>query len=109
MEKENLTELEEKFSLALKEGGAKISEQLKIASDAITKAENIAEQYGIPFYAGCSPLGQSYFPESFYDKWKNPNPDSETDEYEDQRNLLNTFGLYKSEYCDYGWEHSAVC
>jgi hypothetical protein len=97
MEKENLSELEQKFESALNEGRKKINEQLDIAYAAIEKAEKLSEEYGIPFHAGCSPLSQQYFPASYDEKWSSISPE-----------ILEKFGCYKNEYAS-GWEHSAVC
>ncbi len=112
MKKENLSELEQKFKAALDEGGKKIEEQLSIAMEAISKAEKISEEYGIPFDAGCSPLGQQYFPASYDKKWGkfDVKSDSSLDEDEDEEiNLLSKFDLYRNDYDGVGWEHSAVC
>lgn len=109
MKKENLSELEQKFKAALDEGGKKIEEQLSIAMKAISKAEKISEEYGIPFDAGCSPLGQQYFPASYDKKWGKFDVKSDSSLDEDEEiNLLSKFDLYKNEYGS-GWEHSAVC
>lgn len=110
MKTEKLSELEQKFKDALDEGGKKIREQLLIAVHAINEAEKISEEYGIPFYANCSPLSQQYFPESYDKKWGKfevENSSSEDEEYE-EINLLTKFDLCRNEYGD-GWEHSAVC
>ena len=111
MKKENLSELELKFKAALDEGGKKIEEQLSIAMKAISKAEKISEEYGIPFDAGCSPLGQQYFPTSYDKKWGkfDTENDSSNEDEDEETDLLSKFGIYKSEYCGAGWEHSALC
>jgi len=104
--KKNLSELEQKFKAALDEGGKKIEEQLSIAMKAIYKAEKISEEYGIPFEACCSPLGQQYFPESFDKKWTT---DTENDADDETGIVLSKFDLYRNEWAGTGWEHSAVC
>jgi hypothetical protein len=98
MKKENLSELEQKFENAINEGKVKIQHQLDIAYGAIRKAEKLSEEYGIPFYAGCSPLSQQYFPESYDEKWGLLSEET-----------LEEFGYSKNEYGNTGWEHSAVC
>lgn len=109
MKKEKLSELEQKFKAALDEGGKKIQEQLSIAMKAIDKAEKISEEYGIPFGANCSPLGQQYFPESYDKKWGKLNVENNSSSDEDEETLLSKFGFYRDSYGGAGWEHSAVC
>ena len=110
MKKENLSELEQKFKAALDEGGKKIEEQLSIAMKAIDKAEQISEEYGIPFDACCSPLGQQYFPYSYDKKWGKFDIENDSSEDEDEEiGLLAKFDLYRNDYGGSGWEHSAVC
>lgn len=108
MKTENLSELEQKFKAALDEGGKKIQEQLSIAMKAISKAEKISEEYGIPFDAGCSPLSQQYFPYSYDKKWGILHASEEISSDDETEIILSKFGLYRSDYGD-GWEHSAVC
>ena len=95
--------LEEEFDKVSDEATALINEQLDIASAAITKAEEIAEKYGIPFGSCVSPLGQSYLPNSFPEKWK--------DLSEDKIEELN--GEFACDWANvmdgYGWQHSSVC
>lgn len=89
-----MSDLEKKFeevqALALKE----IREQLNIASEALSKAEQISEEHGIPFYSHVSPLSQGFKPNSFYEKW------GELENVDDY--------LEFSPECE-GWQHSAVC
>lgn len=93
------TDAERQFRAVALEAGNLINEKLAIASKAIDEAEVIAEQYGVPFSAGVSPLGQSYFPASTGDKF----PDVDSD-------FINDItGAYHSEYGGEGWQHSAVC
>jgi len=54
----------------------------------------------LPFSANVSPLSQSYFPESFVDKFSDLDSDT----------VYDITGAYTSYYHDgAGWEHSAVC
>ena len=91
-----MSDLEKKFKTAQNKANKEIDKQMTIALEAVQKACEISEQYGVPFYASVSPLGQSYKPDSFFEKW------GELDNVEE---LLDEG--YVSEY--EGWEHSAVC
>ncbi len=94
-----LFDLEEQFKKAIDESTDKIYEQISIAEEAIEKACKISEEYGIPFYANVSPLGQVYRPDSFDKKWGKLLDDEDTIyEY-----LENGIGEYE------GWQHSSVC
>lgn len=86
--------LETEFEALYNKHVKKIEEQLNIAAKAISKAEELSEKYGIPFYAGVSPLSQSYTPGSL-------------DEDLDKDFISDLTGIYPGEY--EGWEHSAVC
>ncbi len=95
---ENKLELE--FKKVAEETTVLIKEQMKLAAEALAKAEKLSEESGIPFYANVSPLGQSYFPSSFKNKW----------EYVNEDELYRLTKTYPSEYSNgEGWEHSAVC
>ena len=95
-----ICELEEEFKKLVAKHSQKIDEQLIIAAEAISKAEKISEQYGIPFYAGVSPLSQSYFPATFARNFSDLDADFVTD----------ITGAYTDYYGEgEGWEHSAVC
>lgn len=99
-EVEENPELEAEFRALVKKHQAEIDEQLKIASKAIAKAEKLSEKYGIPFSSGVSPLGQSYTPASFQDKFGEL----------DRETVMEITDVYPGgEYDMEGWEHSAVC
>lgn len=93
-------ELEVEFQKVYEKHADQIHEQLEIASKAIAKAEKIAEKYGIPFSASVSPLGQSYFPASFPEKFRELSLNFVSD-------LTGAYSEYANDGC--GWEHSAVC
>jgi hypothetical protein len=63
------------------------------------EAEKLSDEHGIPFGSNISPLSQSYFPNSFREKF----PDLDLDSEE----IQELVGY--SEYYEGGWEHSAVC
>src|SRR6185369_14445496 len=88
--------LEREFRLKAAEIGDMIHEKLAIASKALDEAEAIAEEHGISFSAGISPLSQSYMAASAGDKW----PDVSK---EFMNEITETYGEYD------GWQHSAVC
>lgn len=93
-------ELEAEFQKLCDEHMEEIDAQLQIASDAIAKAEELSEKYGLPFSAGVSPLSQSYTPTSYYEKYRNLSTGFVSD----------LTGAYPGgEYDNEGWEHSAVC
>lgn len=89
-------DLEKEFNKVVEIAKIKIIEQIKIASEALSKAEKISEEYGIPFYAHISPISNTYIPATYNDKW------SSLDEEE-----VN--GVYIDPDLSDGWRHSAVC
>lgn len=99
-EEEDTSDLEAEFRKVFKSHIDKIDKQLEIASKAIAKAEKLAEKYGLPFSSNVSPLSQSYFPESFVEKFGDLDSDT----------VYDITGAYTSYYNEgAGWEHSAVC
>lgn len=91
--------LEEKFQKAYEKASSKINKQLEIAREAISKAEEISEEYGIPFCSDITPLSMSYRPESYSEKWGDLDGDL---------NELTGGEIYSLPEYE-GWEHSAVC
>jgi len=92
-----LSELEREFQKVVEKASAKIEEQIKIARQAIDKAVKISEKYGVPFYSGITPLGMSYTPSSFFEKF-----DELSSEFVEDKLWFSV-----SEY--EGWEHSSIC
>jgi len=92
-------ELEAEFKKVVDDHMQEIEDQLKIASDAISKAEELSEKYGLPFRAYVSPLSQSYFPTTFSDKFGELDSDFVSE-------IAGAWSEYPSEG---GWEHSQVC
>lgn len=88
--------LEREFRLKANEVGNLIGAKLAIAEQAIDEAVAIAEEHGISFSAGVSPLGQSYMAASADEKW----PDVSR-RFRDE--ITEAYGEYD------GWQHSAVC
>lgn len=93
-------ELEAEFKKTCDAHMQEIEDQLELADQALAKAVELSEKYGLPFYAGASPLAQSYFPMSFEKKF------SGLDE-EFVSELTNAYTQYYGEGA--GWEHSDVC
>ncbi len=91
--------LEREFRLKAPEVLKLIDEKLAIAGKAISEAEAIAEEHGIPFSAGVSPLGQNYLATTFPSKWDGVSK-------EVVESVTETYAEH-GEY--YGWQHSAVC
>lgn len=90
------SEMERAFRLASRDAQRRINEKLDQAMAALSEAEKISEETGIPFSSGISPLGQSYIPASLEDK----HPDIDRDFVND---ITGAYGEYG------GWQHSAVC
>lgn len=89
-------ELEAEFTKYVEEVQEKIYAKVKEAKEALNEACKIADENGVGFYSGISPLGQSYY---VYPTGKFAELDSEV--------VNDITGTY-SEY-DAGWQHSAVC
>src|SRR5277367_6154618 len=97
---EDEDELEAEFKAVVEAHLEEIEEQIQIATDAISKAEELSEKYGLPFRAGVSPLRQSYYPTTFHSKFGSL----------DQAVVSDITGAYSEYHNDgAGWEHSAVC
>jgi hypothetical protein len=90
------SEMERSFRLAVSDAHKRIDEKLDEAWTAIRAAVKISEETGIPFYAGVSPLGQSYIPNSLSEKF----PEVDREFYSE---IAGASGEYE------GWQHSAVC
>lgn len=93
------SEHERQFRMVALVAKEKIEAKLAEASKALDEAEEIAEEYGVPFHSGISPLSQSYFPTTTSEKF----PDVDSD-------FINEISdAYHSDYGGEGWQHSAVC
>lgn len=90
------TEFEREFRLKAPAILDLINEKLAIADKAIDEAVAIAEEHGISFSAGVSPLGQSYIAGSAADKWPEVSK-------EFMNGITEAYGEYD------GWQHSQVC
>ena len=88
--------LEREFRIKATEVLDLINAKLAIAGKALDEAEQIAEENGISFSSGISPLGQSYIASTVKEKW--PDVDSEL-----IYSVTEAYGEYD------GWQHSAVC
>lgn len=94
------SEFEKEFQKNFELIKPQIDEQLKIASAAMTKATQLSEEYGIPFYGHVSHAGQHYIPRSIDKKF------SEVDrDFLAQLAEMDTYQLNDA----YGWEHSQIC
>lgn len=109
--------IEEKFREAATAAHVEIDKHLKIANKALAAAEKISGETGIPFHSQITPISQSYFPPSFRTKWEEALekefeakvPKSKWGPEEEIGGLLDDFGVWKGEYQEEGWAHSAVC
>lgn len=87
--------------------GKQISEKLAIARQALKDATDLADQHGVPFHAGISPLRNSYVPKNFPGKSKFAKLDQEV-----ICEIAGVYGEYITDMFDSsygGWLHSAVC
>ena len=100
-EQDNKSDLEKEFQAAYDEALPLIEAQIQKAEEAIAKAQEIANKYGVPFSAGVSPLSQGYIPASFEKKYSS----LDTEIVSDITGVYDSYGdgLYA------GWQHSAVC
>jgi sugar/nucleoside kinase (ribokinase family) len=98
---ESKSDLEIEFQAAYDKALPLINLHIKEAKEAIAKAIEIANQYGIPFSAAVSPLRNGYVPRSFESKFSELDSEivSEISGVYDP----NGDALYE------GWIHSAVC
>jgi hypothetical protein len=88
--------LQEEFEYQYKEAYEKIKIKMAEAAIALDEAVRISEEYGVPFYADVSIIGQSYKPKSFDDKF----PSIDYDFVED---VTGTSANYV------GWQTSQIC
>lgn len=93
-------ELEREFRIKATQVKKQIDQKLKEASDALQAATDLSEEHGIPFYASCSELGQSYYPDTFEEKYREIDSDFAAG---------ITGASVNSDFRSGGWEHSAVC
>lgn len=92
--------LEAEFEKVLEKASAAIDAELAEAQKHLDKAVKLSEKYGVPFHTGISPLGNTYTPDSFQEKFGGLDSDF----------VYDTTGTYDSENYQYGgWQHSAVC
>jgi hypothetical protein len=62
-------QLEEDFIKLMDDVGEQINAHMQQALKSLKAATDLADQYGLPFYAAVSGLGQSYIPYSFGTQW----------------------------------------
>jgi hypothetical protein len=65
----NKNKLEKEFEELANSIGEQIQNHLELAAKELKAATALADQYGIPFFANISSLGQPYVPSSFFDTW----------------------------------------
>lgn len=92
------TELEKEFVSVSDKFHNEIKKHLKDAREALKKAIDLSEEYGIPFESPISFLCNSYIPSSLHGKFGDIDKDF----------VAEITGVY-NEYDSDGWEHSAVC
>lgn len=92
-------EVEREFRKTTHRVGAQIQAKLAIAAKALDEAEELSEEFGIPFSSGISPLSQSYYPTTTSELYKGLSSEF-IDEIAD---------VYHADYGEEGWQHSAVC
>lgn len=100
----SIQDLEQEFRETLKQVGKQIQDKLNEAGRLISEAEELSEQYGVPFSAHISPLGQDYFPYNIRKRW------GELGEDRIEKVIKETGKWWFDINENYGgWEHSAVC
>lgn len=72
-----------------------INEKLDIATSALEEATNIANETGVSFYSGISPVSQAY--------------GADCKKFADIQSFINEHEDVYLEYDSNGWQHSAVC
>lgn len=92
------SELEREFRLKANDVLTQIREKCAASAKLLGEAVALSEKHGIPFNSEVSFLGQSYFPNSFKDKYDGVDSD-----------LVYAITDASSEYGYGGWEHSDVC
>ena len=93
------SELEREFRTKAPDILDQINEKLDLANKYLSEAMDIAEEHGVPFSSGISPLGQNYMTRSFPSKWDGVS-----------KEVVDSVTETHAEYGDYyGWQHSAVC
>jgi hypothetical protein len=93
--------LEEQFEATYDAAITSIRVEVAKAREALSAAVKIAEEHGVPFRSGISPLGQGYIPKSFEKKF----PGIDENFVSEVADVYDRYGdgLYA------GWQHSAVC
>lgn len=92
------SELEREFRNKANEVLYEIRKKCAASAKLLEEAVKLSEEHGIPFNSEVSFLGQSYFPNSFEEKYKGVDMD-----------LVYSITDASSEYGYGGWEHSDVC
>jgi hypothetical protein len=92
------TQLEREFRTSATSVLDEIQKKVAAGAKLLEEAVALSEAHGIPFNSEISFLGQSYFPESFQEKYGDVNSD-----------IVYAITEATSEYGDAGWEHSDVC
>ncbi len=91
------SDLERQFRLQSIKTLKEIHKALEQADEALSKAEELSEKHGIPFYSSVSRLRQGYTPSTIQSLYAG---------------ISNEFvRTYSGVYNDYdeGWEHSQIC
>lgn len=99
-EDQDLAELEKEFRELVSTVGNEIAEKLERAQALVSEACALADEHGIPFYAGVSEIGQPYVPTKFEEKFKALDDDL-------LEELINLSGYQLED--GGGWRHSDVC
>ena len=95
-------QLEQDFIQLMDDVGEQIKAHMQQALKSLNAATDLADQYGLPFYAVVSGLGQSYVPFSFNTQWNSLDKDlvaSYTEVHPDDLTDRYTNGWQLSEIC----------
>jgi hypothetical protein len=96
----NKNKLEKEFEELANSIGEQIQNHLELAAKELRAAMALADQYGIPFFANISSLGQPYVPSSFIDTWSDLDKEFVANLTDTTTNDLRYGG---------GWQISELC
>ncbi len=104
--------IEEEFKVVYADALARLRAKDRELNKTLAELEAICEETGIPYYASVSPLGQTYQPTSFHDKWGKLNDETVDVVYSGLSYKASlwekiTDGESQGEF--EGWQHSSVC
>lgn len=98
-EERDLSPLELEFETACTAAYNEVDEHIQAAQEAIRKAVEVAEKYGVPIEMPVCPLHNGYIPRNFSDKFGDL----------DEQFISDVSGVYSEYGYHKGWVHSSIC